>query len=83
MSGKILVKHSKDGAGPLEVFLWDWSDFKGRVPDIQYGRASGYGYDKLAAALSGLQFSGVTLQDHPKGWKESLKDAGYEYQQLI
>ena len=32
--------------------------------DVQHGSASGYGYDKLTAALSGLVIAGHTLADH-------------------
>ena len=32
--------------------------------DVQHGRAGGYGYDKLTAALSGLVVAGHTLADH-------------------
>jgi len=31
---------------------------------VQHGRAGGYGYDKLTAALSGLVVAGHTLADH-------------------
>ena len=31
---------------------------------IQTGTASGYGYDKFTAALSGLKIAGITLNDH-------------------
>ena len=31
---------------------------------VQHGRAVGYGYDKLTAALSGLVIAGHTLADH-------------------
>lgn len=74
--GKILVKHPVDGMGPLEVFLWDWSD-SNKPHEIQRGTASGCGYDKLAAALHGLTFAGITFDDHPHHWELSLKDAGF------
>jgi hypothetical protein len=49
-AGKILVAYSRDGAGKLYAALWDFTPEKGR--DVQ----NGYGYDKLSAAISGMQF---------------------------
>lgn len=79
--GKVLLKFPKDGMGPLEVFLWDWSD-PSVAPDVQYGRASGCGYDKLAAALVGLTFAGIHFTDD-KDWKNELDEAGYLVQWVI
>jgi hypothetical protein len=77
--GKILCKYPKDCIGPLEVFLWDWVSLR----EIQYGRATGCGYDKLAAALDGLKFGDLTLSDHPNDWKHMLEEAGYTLIQAI
>jgi hypothetical protein len=75
-AGKLLCKYPVDGMGPLTVFLWDWTDPKGSR-EIQIGRASGCGYDKLAAAVDGLKFGKLVLSDYPKDWKEQLREAGY------
>lgn len=77
-AGKILCKYPKDGMGPLTVFLWDWTgeEVEG-AREIQIGRASGCGYDKLAAALDGLKFGKLVLGDHPKEWKNQLHEAGF------
>ena len=42
--GKIKIARPKDGMGPLHVFLWDTQG-----TGLQHGKASGCGYDKLAA----------------------------------
>lgn len=76
LAGKILVKHPKDGIGPLEVFVWDWTDPQRAAP-IQYRRASGCGYDKLAAALDGIEFGDILFDNHPTDWKEQLREKGY------
>lgn len=76
-AGKILCKHPLDGMGPLEVFLWDWSD-NGPVPPIQYARVTGCGFDKLAAGMDGLKFAGIELKDHPIDWKQQLREAGFK-----
>ena len=54
MSGKLLVAYPKDGAGILRASLWDFTPINGR--DVQNGRATGYGYDKLSAAIDGMKF---------------------------
>lgn len=69
--GKIQVAYPKDGAGTLRAFLWDFGN------EIQMGTAGGYGYDKLSAALQGMIFRGITLQDHPENWEIQLREAGY------
>lgn len=76
--GKIKVAYPADGAGPLRVWVWDCIG-----TDVQMGTASGGGYDKLAAALDGLTFDGITLNDHPNDWKETLHAAGYTILQAM
>lgn len=79
-AGKILCKYPVDGMGPLEVFLWDWTEHASGGPsrEIQRGRASGCGYGKLAAALEGLKFGPIVFADHPTDWKTQLREAGFE-----
>lgn len=69
--GKIQVAYPKDGAGTLRAFLWNFGS------DVQMGTAGGYGYDKLSAALRGMHFKGIELQDHPENWEIQLRQAGY------
>lgn len=69
--GKIQVAYPKDGAGTLRAFLFDFGN------EPQMGTAGGFGYDKLAAALRGMTFQGITLKDHPTDWERQLRDAGY------
>ena len=47
-------------SGTVRVQVWDWGTDK----PVQEGKASGYGYDKLTAALSGCTIDGITLTDH-------------------
>lgn len=69
--GTIRIAYPKDGAGTLTVILHE----HGNAPQI--GTASGYGYDKLSAALSGLTFAGITLEDNPNSWETQLRAAGF------
>jgi len=71
----------RDGAGRLRVALTDWGH-----PDkpAQYvGSASGWGYDKMTAALVGGTIAGIPLGDHcdPEGrrdWRGLIRDIGAE-----
>lgn len=76
--GKIKVARPADGAGKLHVFVWDLDG-----TGLQYGSATGYGYDKLAYALSGLTFDGIKLTDHPNYWRDILNQHGYQVIQAI
>lgn len=74
--GTIKILYPADGAGTMKVVLHE----HGYGPQI--GRASGYGYDKLSAALEGMVFGQslpepITLMDHPHNWERQLQDAGY------
>jgi hypothetical protein len=69
-----------DGAAPLRVAVFDWGpDGQGRCEPVA-GTASGFGYDKAAAALTGLKIGGVELGGHcdPKG-RPLLADAAREH----
>lgn len=54
---------------PLRVAVTDWGKISGRFgePNQFVGQANGYGYDKLAAALSGATVGGVEIGDHCDG----------------
>lgn len=54
----------KDGAGALRVVVYDWGADGETYRGPQIGTASGYGYDKAAAALAGLTVGGEVLGDH-------------------
>lgn len=69
--GTIKILYPADGAGTLKVVLHEHGY------DPQIGKASGFGYDKLSAALQGMEFNGITLTDHPHNWERQLQDAGY------
>ncbi len=72
--GKILVSYPKDGMGNLKVNVFDWT---GDDSQVHYGSASGYGYDKLSAALHNIPFGKIVFKDHPEEWQSILRDAGY------
>lgn len=76
--GKILVAYPADGAGIVHVFAWD-CDGNG----IQHGSATGYGYDKVSAAIAGMTWDGIELTDHPENWEMTLKKHGYTVYRAI
>lgn len=68
--GELVAKvqaHFSDG-GTCTVNVFDWHG-KG----FQRATASGYGYDKFAAALSGLEIDGVKIVDHGNSAKQEYK----------
>lgn len=75
--GTIKVLYPADGAGTMKVVLHE----HGYTPQI--GKASGYGYDKLSAALQGMIWGQglpepITLTDHPHNWERQLQDLSYQ-----
>ncbi len=79
----------RDGAGKLIAFAADWTlplpenvDFK-KFTRWQYGWATGYGYDKRTAAVSGMTIAGVTLKDQGWDWSHQLREAGLTVIQAI
>ena len=73
--GKIKVAYPADGMGPLRVFLWDG------IHGIQYGYASGCGYNKLAAALDGMMYGHIKFNEGE--WESQLRKDGYEVIQAL
>lgn len=73
----IRVAYPKDGAGTLRVWVWGGTEL------CHYGIARGYGYDKLSAALEGVEFGyGIPPLQGIAGvgdsaWKAPLQDAGF------
>ncbi|MGK7916159.1 MAG: hypothetical protein AB4038_11570, partial [Prochloraceae cyanobacterium] len=61
--------------------LWDWSD-KNHTPEVQYGKAKGYGYDKVSA-IAGMKFAGQELSDHPCNYEQCLQNIGFEVFTLL
>jgi hypothetical protein len=59
---RIAAVYPKDGAGRLRVAVTDWREGEGPVHHVS--AVSGYGYDKLTAALTGATVGGVVLGDH-------------------
>lgn len=51
--------YADSGGVTVDVFQWSAPG-----KEHQQGRAGGYGYDKFAAALSGLEIDGISMTDH-------------------
>lgn len=67
--------HHTEGTCTVNVF-----DFADGGKGFQLGRATGYGYNKLNSALSGLSIQGVVLkEDGP----EQLEKQGFKVIQAI
>lgn len=77
LCGTIKIAYPKDGAGRMTVILHE----HGFPPQI--ASAGGFGYDKLSAALRGLKFAGITLEDYPKNWEIQLREAGYNVYSVL
>ena len=60
---RVYVAFPADGAGRVVVDLWDWNN-PDQAKRHQRGTASGYGYDKVTAALRGMVVDGIQLHDH-------------------
>lgn len=60
---KVIAKvHAHFGGSRVVVNIYNWG--KGTEDCFQKGSASGYGYDKLTSALSGLIIDGISLNNH-------------------
>lgn len=86
--GKINAHYGDSGTVTVDV--WDWDPNREGSPDhviFQQGRAGGYGYDKLTAALSGLAICGHTFTYHGHGDGPAglygLEAKGYKVVQAI
>ena len=73
--GTVKIQFPKDGAGRLTAILHE----HGSAPQI--GTASGYGYDKKSAALSGGVFAGHILIDSGRDWSDQIRDGGFKVYQ--
>jgi hypothetical protein len=75
---RITAVFPADGAGKLRLAVTDWGPAEAPFEDgaRQYVvQASGYGYDKLTAALSGTSVGGVELGDHCDSYGRKTLDA--------
>lgn len=83
----------RDGAGKLQCLAADWlaprplavdslPDFETWTP-WQYGCASGCGYDKCTAAMSGMTIGGCKIHDGGERWDSQLRAAGYTVIQAV
>lgn len=70
----------RDGAGRLRVVCTDWTRPATEDPIQFVGAASGYGYDKTAAALDGASIAGRVVTDHGRdgvSWKQWIDRLQY------
>lgn len=80
--GKIIAARPENGEGTLNVTLWDWTE--PTEPKRIDGRAGGYGYNKLSAAMVGLKFAGVAIESEcPKDFSAQLSERGYFVTRLL
>ena len=63
---RVAVVYPRDGAGRLKMAVTDWGVPGANVngPAQYIGTASGFGYDKLTAAMVGATIGGFEVGDH-------------------
>jgi len=87
--GTIQLHYPADGAGRLIAYVADWTlDRPEHIPFDEFtrwrkGTASGYGYDKASAAMSGTTIAGVTTVNDGYGWEHNYRKAGLTILQAI
>ena len=89
--GTVRIKYPPKGHGEqlLTAYVADWTLNKPEHLDFtdftrwQIGKASGYGYDKASAALSGLTVLDFTFKDSGSDWTNQVKAAGFTLLQAI
>lgn len=67
------VKISAAPSGTVKAYA---EDFTGDHIARRVGKATGGGYDKRTAAMSGFTFCGVYIKDDGYDWERQLTDAG-------
>jgi len=77
--GRIVISYPADGAGRLYAIAW----LPGALGDQStmfrhHGHATGYGYDKASAAMSG-----ATYFDIVAGETRKLADQGYDFRRKL
>ena len=82
--GTLRTSRSKS-SGAVYILLADWTlpmpedkEARETFARWQFGRATGYGYDKVRAALSGLSLCGVRFpEDSGENWQYTLEARGF------
>jgi len=87
--GTIRMHYPADGMGRLVVYVADWTlDCPEHVPFNEFtrwqrGAASGTGYDKSSAAMSGMTIANITTVDDGYGWQHHFRAGGLTILQAI
>lgn len=63
-------------SGRVQVVVINYGD-RWAMQSVHYGSASGYGYDKLTAALAGARIGDVVLADHGRDGM-TISEAAFE-----
>jgi len=87
--GTVRLHYPADGMGRLIAYVADWTlDRPEHIPFDEFTRwkkstASGCGYDKASAAMSGMTIAGVTTINDGHGWQHHYTAAGLTILQAI
>lgn len=61
----VQAHYSDSGGVMIDIYSYNVESSHGpTLRGVQHGKASGYGYDKLTAALAGLEICGIRFMDH-------------------
>ena len=85
-TGRVIISYPRDGIGRLYAVAW----LPGDGDCLRHHRsASGYGYDKASAAMSGAEFVNLKtghqerLLDNGYDWTTQLREAGWIVVQAV
>lgn len=87
-AGRVILSYPRDGVGRVHAVAW-LPTKSGESWNTHRGWASGYGYDKANAAMSGAKFWSIkdqsvhSIPDDGYGWDHHLRVAGYDVIQAV